>query len=76
MDCLYKGIAASMQNKMTCFVLAKHSHKAPEGLFCMKMWGCQYVGRCPLEVKMIVNCAGETNTYSIILTFGSPVVNL
>jgi hypothetical protein len=31
---------------------------------------------CPLEVKMIVNCAEETSTYAIILTFSSPAVNL
>jgi hypothetical protein len=56
-DCLYKDIAATMQIKITCFVLAKHSHKAPEGLFSMKMWGCQYVGRFSIRGKIIVNCA-------------------
>jgi hypothetical protein len=76
MDCLYEDIAVTMQIKMTCFVLAKHSHKHQKG---SSVWRCGAVSMldfCPLEVKILVNCAEETNTYAIILTFASPAVNL
>lgn len=35
--------AVTMHSKITCFVLAEHSHRAPKGL-TIKMWNCQYIG--------------------------------